>query len=69
MFCFRQVNCGILFCFCTSAVLKIVFHKTVVNLNLYKTTNFVLELSLTYNTRSARGPVVVLRGSLSHLRR
>jgi hypothetical protein len=62
IFCF-------LFFYCTFALLKIVFSKTMVDLNSCNIMNYVPNSSLTYNTRSIKEPAVVLRGSLSNLRR
>jgi hypothetical protein len=54
-------------CYSTSALLKIVFSKMVVDLNSCYTTKSVPDSSLTYNTRSAGRPMVVLKGFLSNL--
>jgi hypothetical protein len=74
MFYFRHVDCEMhFFCFiffyCTSALLNIVFRKTMVDLKSCDMVNSVPNSSLTYNTRNVGEPAVVSRGSLSNLRR
>jgi hypothetical protein len=54
-------------CYSTSVLLKIVFRKTVVDLNSCDMMNSVPDSSLTYNTRSVGRPAVVLKGFLSNL--
>jgi hypothetical protein len=48
-------------------LLKIVFSKTVVEINPCDMINFFPDASLTYNTRSVGRPAVVLKGFLSNL--
>jgi hypothetical protein len=72
MFALGRLIVKCIFCFvyffCTSIILKIFFSKLMVDLDSCDM-NSVPDSSLSYNTRNARGPMVVLRGSLSNLRR
>jgi hypothetical protein len=53
------VECIFCFCLFLFAILKIVFSKKMVDLNSCDIMNYVPNSSLTYNTRSTRGPMVV----------